>query len=160
MTQPISDQYFYTGAFAGAGPELFASYTCMGCGVRLKTWDGFDVHRRECSRRLSATGAVFGTGLTERLLALGREELPVAVVQPRIEVVAPLSLVPAAPTPVGPTPVGPTPVGPTAAVAPAVRATAEPLTEHDPFLDAPPAALILLERWRKEEEQERRLDAA
>src|SRR5215207_7193533 len=93
MTQPVPDTYFRTGAFASAGPELFASYTCLACGVRLKTWDTFAAHRRDCSGRLSATGAVFGAGLLEHLRSLGTDEPPAAVTLPRVAAPTSLSLV-------------------------------------------------------------------
>lgn len=43
----VSVSYFREGAFAGARPgELFASYSCLACGHREKTWAGFRAHRR------------------------------------------------------------------------------------------------------------------
>jgi hypothetical protein len=139
VTQPVPDAYFRTGAFASAGPELFASYTCLACGVRLKTWDTFAAHRRGCSGRLHATGAVFGAGLLEHLQSLGVDEPPAAMARPRVAAPVPLSL---------------------ASAPPAAAPSARPPAELDPFLDAPPAALALLERWRREEEHHQRLDAA
>lgn len=44
----MTDDHFTTGAFAAAGRELFRTYTCLGCGLRAKTWAAFKAHRRVC----------------------------------------------------------------------------------------------------------------
>ena len=67
MPATVPTDYFTSGAFAAAGPELFRSYTCVGCGLRSATWDGFRHHRAVCSGRPWATAPQYGTRLLQRL---------------------------------------------------------------------------------------------
>ena len=57
MPRLLPPGYFAQAPFAGAGPELFRAYTCLGCGTRAATWAAFRAHRRTCPRRLEAPGA-------------------------------------------------------------------------------------------------------
>jgi hypothetical protein len=57
MPRLLPPGYFAQAPFAGAGPELFASYTCLDCGARAATWAAFRAHRRTCTHRLEASGA-------------------------------------------------------------------------------------------------------
>jgi hypothetical protein len=51
----VSAGYFREGAFASARPgELFASYSCLECGHRAKTWAAFRLHRADCAHQLVA----------------------------------------------------------------------------------------------------------
>jgi hypothetical protein len=52
VTSPLPSDYFRTGSFEAEGRELLKSYTCLGCGQRLATWEHFAAHRRDCSGRL------------------------------------------------------------------------------------------------------------
>jgi hypothetical protein len=93
MPRPLPPGYFGAPPFAGAGPELFASYTCLGCGARAAAWAAFRAHRRECPARSEALEAAARVGQLAALLAPGDRD------------------------------------------------------DRDPFLDAPAAALRLLEAW-------------
>jgi hypothetical protein len=56
MPQDVPEDYFYRGVFARALPgQLFAKLTCIPCGTRVKTWEAFRAHRRECLGRPAAT---------------------------------------------------------------------------------------------------------
>lgn len=127
MPQRVPDNYFHTGAFAAVGEELLKGYTCLGCGVRSKTWIAFRAHRSECSGRIWATGPEYEVTLFHRLTAMVDAELT-ATSRP------------------------PAPAVPAAVPAVAAVAVASVDHERDPFLDAPVAALRLLEKWRKEQE--------
>ena len=105
MPRPLPPDYFARAPFAGAGPELFASYTCLGCGARAATWAAFRAHRQACPARPEALEAAARVGQRAALLAPG---------PPR--------------------------GGPGA---PGDR------DDRDPFLDAPAAALRLLEAWQR-----------
>lgn len=132
MPQRLPDSYFHTGAFAAVGEELLKGYTCLGCGVRSKTWASFRAHRSECGGRIWATGPEHELTLFHRLTAMVDAELT-ATSRP------PATAVPAVAHAV-------------AALAVAALAVAAVEHERDPFLDAPVAALRLLEKWRKEQE--------
>ena len=58
MPRPLPPGYFARAPFAAAGPELFASYTCLGCGARAATWAAFRAHRRGCLDRPEAAALV------------------------------------------------------------------------------------------------------
>jgi hypothetical protein len=73
MPATVPTDYFPTGVFAAAGPELFRSYTCVGCGQRSATWNG----------RLWATIPQYGTRLLQRLGELADAELQAERVGPR-----------------------------------------------------------------------------
>ncbi len=70
MPQVVPNNYFHTGVFTAAGAELLAGYTCLGCGVRSKTWVAFRVHRSQCSGRIWATGPEHEATLFHRLSAM------------------------------------------------------------------------------------------
>jgi hypothetical protein len=62
MSRLLPRVYFTSGAFAPAGPELFASYTCVVCGRRATTWSGFRTHREAGHCRPVADPAGAGVG--------------------------------------------------------------------------------------------------
>ncbi len=137
MPQVVPNNYFHTGVFTAAGAELLAGYTCLGCGVRSKTWVAFRVHRSQCSGRIWATGPEHEATLFHRLSAMLDAETTTASKTPAtaMPAAADLAEVPA----------------PVLAALAAVSAVPAP-EERDPFLDAPVAALRLLEKWRREQE--------
>jgi hypothetical protein len=58
MPRLVPAGYFAAAPFA-AGPELFRTYTCLGCGARAATWAAFRAHHRGC-RALPAAAALVG----------------------------------------------------------------------------------------------------
>lgn len=54
MPRTIPSDYFRTGVWRKdtRAPQL-ASYTCLGCGVRHKTYGDFRTHRRVCTERMN-----------------------------------------------------------------------------------------------------------
>jgi hypothetical protein len=69
VTPPLPSDYFQTGSFQAEGQELLRSYTCLGCGQRLTTWEAFAAHRRECSGRLRSPGALEDSAAFQRPIA-------------------------------------------------------------------------------------------
>ena len=67
MPRTVSLHHFTTGIFAAAGPELFRGYTCVGCGDRSDTWNGFRRHRAVCRDRLRAAVPRHGARLLQHL---------------------------------------------------------------------------------------------
>jgi hypothetical protein len=144
MPQLVPDDYFRTGVFANARPgELLGSYTCVECAVRSVTWEAFRAHRAECTGRPWAAAPHFGSRLLQQLSALAPGASLVVESGGVVESAAVAES------------------GGVAEAAETERTGAVPVRagrptvgeERDPFLDASPAALQELERWRREQEE-------
>jgi hypothetical protein len=70
MPRLLPPGYFARAPFAAAGPELFRTHTCLGCGARAATWAAFRAHRRTCTGRLEAVGEPVSPGRARPRAAL------------------------------------------------------------------------------------------
>lgn len=56
MPRELPAGYFSSGVWARDGPLRLRRHTCVVCGARLKTWVGFQAHRRVCEAPLAPPG--------------------------------------------------------------------------------------------------------